>query len=147
MNTPILYALCGIPGAGKTTAAYKINPCAVVHSYDNVPGANRKADTDGSVFNAWVSGIKTDLTAGRDVVCDGTNLTVESRKRLLEQFADVDCVKSLVVLAVPVEECLRRNAGRKHRLPDFVITQSAVMMEAPRDDEGWDHIYLWRDDE
>jgi len=142
-----LYVLCGIPGAGKTTAAYRIDPYAKVHSYDDVFESNRNADINHSSFQTWVSNIRSDLLAERNVVCDSTNLTVLLRKNLLKQFCDIDCEKNLVVFSTPIEECKKRNAGRKRILPDFVITQSAKMMEMPTLDEGWDNIYLWKDDE
>ena len=141
-----LYVLCGIPGAGKSTAAYNIDPEAKVHSYDDIIGANSGKKSFRRVGNTWFENMRNDLLAGYNVVCDSTNLTVKSRQHVLNQFKDIECEKDLVVLATPIEECMRRNEGRKRKVPNFVITQSAKLFEAPTDDEGWDNIFLWEND-
>lgn len=142
-----LYALCGIPGSGKTTLAHQLaeQHNATVNSYDDLPGANTKASMDGSVKQAWLQAIHADLQKGKSVICDGLNLTVAERKELLSYVADIPCEKILVVKIVPLETCLQRNRERKARLPDFVVEQSAERMEAPTKDEGWDAIYLSRE--
>ena len=142
-----LYLLSGIPGSGKTTLAHQLaeQHNAIVHSYDELPGANTKAGMDGSVKQAWLASIREDLQAGKSVICDGLNLTVAERKELLSYVADIPCEKILVVKIVPLETCLQRNRERKARLPDFVVEQSAERMEAPTKDEGWDTIYLSRE--
>lgn len=143
----ILYILSGIPGSGKTTLAHQLaeQHNATVHSYDELPGANTKASMDGSVKQAWLASIREDLQAGKSVICDGPNLTVAERKELLDSFTDIPCKKVLVVKIVPLETCLQRNRERQARLPDFVVEQSAIKMEPPTNDEGWDAIYLSRE--
>lgn len=142
-----LYLLSGIPGSGKTTLAHQLaeQHNAIVHSYDELPGANTKASMDGSVKQAWLASIREDLQAEKSVICDGLNLTVAERKELLSYVADIPCEKILVVKIVPLETCLQRNRERQARLPDFVVEQSAERMEPPTKDEGWDAIYLSRE--
>ena len=142
-----LILLSGIPASGKTTLAHQLaeQHNATVHSYDELPMANTKVSMDGSVKRVWLQAIHADLQDGKNVICDGLNLTVTERKELLSYVADIPCEKILVVKIVPLETCLQRNRERKARLPDFVVEQSAERMEAPTKDEGWDAIYLSRE--
>lgn len=142
-----IYIMSGIPASGKTTLANKLaeQHNAIVHSYDDMLMANTKQSMNGEVKRAWLDGMKSDLLAGRSVVCDGLPLTVKERKELLSNFADIPCEKVLVMKVVPLEICLKRNRERQRRLPDFVIEQSAQKMEAPTKDEGWDKILVYRD--
>lgn len=142
-----LYLISGIPGSGKSTLAYKLaqQHNAIVHSYDDMPGANTRTSMDGSVKQAWLQNIREDLQSGKSVICDGLHLTVAERKELLAQFADIPCQKFLHMKVVPLETCLQRNRERQARLPDFVVEQSAERMEPPTKEEGWDKIYLYKE--
>lgn len=139
--------LTGIPGSGKTTLAHELanQYNAIVHSYDDLPGANTKASMDGSVKQAWIASIREDLQSGKSVICDGLNLTVKERKEILESISDIPCEKILVFKIVPLETCLKRNQERQARLPDFVVEQSARKIEPPTPDEGWDKILVSTD--
>lgn len=142
-----LYLLSGIPGSGKTTLAHRLAEeyGAVVHSYDDLPGAGTKESMDGSVKRAWMEGIRADLNAGRSVIGDGLNLTVRERMELISFIEGIPCGKVLCAKIVPLETCLQRNRERAARLPDFVVTQSAERFEAPSGEEHWDKILVYRD--
>lgn len=141
------YVLCGIPGSGKTTLGNQLaqQHNAVVRSYDDLPGANTKSGMDGNVTRTWLQAIRTDLEAGRSVVCDGINLTGPERKEILSHIADIPCKKVLAVKVIPLEICLQRNAKREARLPDYVLEQAARRLEPPTPEEGWDEIYISRE--
>lgn len=137
------YILSGIPGSGKTTLAKELadQHKAFRLSYDDMPGANTKAD--GSIMEAWLRAICDTLQKGNSVVCDGLILTAADRRKLLSAVADIQCRKVLVYKDVPVDLCLQRNRQREARLPDFVITQAAAKLEPPKAGEGWDEIYVF----
>ena len=137
----ILYALSGLPGSGKTTHAIKLAAelNATVHHFDDMPGANRK-DTNGQAYEEFWRRIRADLSSGKTVVADGIHTSKRSREQLLTAIADIDCRKVLIVMDMPLEECLRRNANRKPRLSDFCILAVHATYEPPTLDEGWDEI-------
>lgn len=139
------YVMTGIPGSGKTTLAKRLaeQHNAIVHSYDDMLGANTKHSMGGEVKKLWIEKMRSDLLTGRSVFCDGLPLTVAERKELLAQFADIPCKKVLIVKIVPLEICLQRNQERHKRLPDFVVEQAARKLEPPAKDEGWDKIYMY----
>ena len=142
-----LCVIAGIPGSGKTTLAQKLAEQygAIVHSYDAIPGANTKASMNGSVKRAWTKAMHDDLRSGKNVVCDGINLTVKDRKEMLSAFADIPCKRVLVGKNVPLEICLQRNRERQSRLPDFVVKQAARLFEPPDKSEGWDEVIVYND--
>lgn len=143
----ICYVLSGIPGSGKSTLAKQLAEQynAIVHSYDDIPGAWGNRDIDGSFYNQWVDNIKADLQNGSSVVCDSTALTSVNRKTFLKELSGFDCKKILVVKVVPVDECLRRNKGRFRKVPEEQIQLTARLLEPPTPDEGWDEILISRD--
>lgn len=143
----ICYVLSGIPGSGKSTLAKQLAEQynAIVHSYDDIPGAWGNRDIDGSFYNQWVDNIKADLQNGSSVVCDSTALTSVNRKTFLKELSGFDCKKVLVVKVTPIEACLQRNANRERRVPDNQIQLTARLLEPPTPDEGWDEILISRD--
>lgn len=142
-----LYVLCGLPGSGKTTLAYQLaqQHDAIVRSIDDIPGSWGNPDIAGTFRKQWMQNIKADLQNGKSVVCDSLALDSVSRKWILKQVSDFDCKKILVVKVVPVDECVRRNAGRIRKVPEDQIRRTAGLLEPPTDAEGWDEIYISRE--
>lgn len=136
-----LTVLCGIPGSGKTTLSEQlsIEQGAVLYCFDKRPGAFSPTKAAGARRQMW-GDIAEDLRAGKSVVCDDLHTRVLLRKNLLTAVSDVDCHKVLVVMTTPFDECLRRNAARKARLPDILIRGINNAYEPPTLDEGWDEI-------
>lgn len=126
----MFYMMMGIPASGKTTKAKQLG--AIVHSYDDILD-----------FRKWIDGMQKELSNGHSVVCDSTNLTVQSRKRILEQL-NIPCKKTLVVMVVLVEECLKRNAGRDAKVDEKIIKDAPKHIEIPTLEEGWDDIIVCR---
>ena len=138
------FVLCGIPGSGKTTLAKQLAEQfdANVHSIDDIPGSWGVPDTEGKNFRTWMDNIKADLRTGKSVVCDSLAVTADSRRWIIKELSGFDCEKILCVKAVPVDVCMCRNRLRDKKLPDDQIRIVARCLEAPTDDEGWDHIFV-----
>lgn len=143
----ILYILCGIPGSGKSTLAQKIavQHTAKLHCYDSLPNAHTTGKTKTVHEQMWRD-IAADLIAGNDVVCDDLHTKTQWRRDILDALYGVECKKILVVMDTPLEECLRRNANRTARLPNFVVCDLHGKYEAPTLDEGWDEIIYVKED-
>lgn len=142
-----IYAMCGIPGSGKTTLATQLaeQHNAIVHSVDDIPGSWGSSDIDGKFRRQWIENIKADLQSGKSVVCDSLALTIASRKWMLKELSGFNCEKILCIKAVPVEVCQQRNKNRNLKVSDEHILLCASVLEPPTKEEGWDKIYVYKD--
>lgn len=142
-----LYVLCGIPGSGKSTLAQQIAvQCnAKLHCYDSLPNAHTTGKTESVHEQMWMA-IANDLQDGFDVVCDDLHTKKQWRRDILDALSGIECRKNLVVMDMPLEKCLRRNANRAACLPDFVVCDLYNKYEIPTLDEGWDEIIHVKED-
>ena len=140
----MLLSICGIPGSGKTTLSRSMaeQRGAVLHTFDDLPGAFIPSRAEDVRAQMWAD-IAADLRAGRPVVCDDLHTLSKWRTGLLQALEGIDCERVLVVMTTPLEECLRRNAGRERRLPDFVLHAVADKFEPPTLAEGWTKIIYY----
>lgn len=136
-----LIVLCGIPGSGKTTLSEQIanEQDVVLHCFDKRQGAFSPTKAP-SVRLQMCEDIAEDLRNGNSVVCDDLHTQSVWRENLLNAVAGTDCRKALIVMTTPLDECLRRNANRKCRLPDAMIHSINGAYEPPTLEEGWDEI-------
>ncbi|MET9220053.1 polynucleotide kinase-phosphatase [Streptomyces sp. NPDC003300] len=122
-----LVVLIGATGSGKSTfAARHFKPTEVISS-DFCRGLVSDDENDQSVsadaFDVlhYIAGKR--LAAGRRTVVDATNVQAESRRELIKLAREYDVLPIAVVLDVPEQVCVARNAGRPDRasLPRHVV--------------------------
>lgn len=134
----MIYVLCGLPGAGKTTISRQLQQQyhAELYCYDEFIKHHNLLDKRQQMFEKIVS----DLRTGKDVILDDLHTCIEWRINLLSAIQNVPCKKVLIVMTTSLEECIRRNSQRTNRLPDFVIYYLNSQYQPPTLDEGWDDI-------
>ncbi|MFF7196576.1 polynucleotide kinase-phosphatase [Streptomyces sp. NPDC008079] len=122
-----LVVLIGATGSGKSTfAARHFKPTEVISS-DFCRGLVSDDENDQSVsadaFDVlhYIAGKR--LAAGRRTVVDATNVQAESRRELIKLAREYDVLPIAVVLDVPEQVCVARNAERPDRasLPRHVV--------------------------
>jgi len=88
------------------------------------------------------------LGAGRSVVVDNTNPTVEDREPLIRQGRGFGARIVGYSFGSEPREALARNARRegKARVPDVAIYATAKKLVSPSPEEGFDEIYCVRID-
>ena len=135
---PHLITLCGAPGSGKSTLSRKI---AEEHNLTRYSFDELECFFYEELINQALDTLET----GRSIILDALFDQVKDRKKLLESVNDINCKKILIVMTTPLEECLRRNAGRLNPLPDFVVKSVHTTFEPPTLEEGWDDIRYYGD--
>ncbi|MEU0393616.1 polynucleotide kinase-phosphatase [Streptomyces sp. NPDC006208] len=122
-----LVVLVGASGSGKSTFARKHFKSTEVISSDFCRGLVADDENDqsasGDAFDVlhYIAGKR--LAAGRLTVVDATNVQSESRRQLIQLARQHDVLPIAIVLDVPEEVCLARNAARPDRadMPRHVV--------------------------
>lgn len=126
--------LVGLPAAGKSTFFRERFAVTHVHvSKDNFPSSRRPAKTQDRM-------VREALEAGRSVVVDNTNASVEERAALLVAAKEYGAQIVAYIFAEKVDACRERNARRegKAHVPLVGIYATAKRMRFPAGDEGFD---------
>lgn len=133
MKQKILYLLCGIPGAGKSTWIKNqiSNYGGVWCSRDIVRFSLIKEDEkyfakEDLVFSTWINEIQSAINnkEGPDnIYVDATHLTPKARDKVLNKLNLQSVELRAVNFILPLETCLKRNGERSGRqlVPDSVI--------------------------
>jgi protein phosphatase len=114
-----LVALVGVSGSGKSTFAREhFGPYEVISS-DFCRGLvsddenNQAATTDAFDVLEYIAGKR--LAAGRLTVIDATNIQKDARRKLVELARAHDVLPVAIVLDLPEQLCIARNAERPER--------------------------------
>lgn len=144
---PTFYMMVGVPGSGKTTYAHRIPNAKVLSSDDirkelGVDGGDKQAH--GRVFAILHERVKEALQNGKDVVYDATNITSFRRKNFLKEINDLAGKKVCIYLAPTLAQAIRQNADRDEPVPEQVVRDMDMKLEAPTFSEGWDEMKLMK---
>ena len=131
-----LVVLCGLAGSGTST--WRREHLAATHVVVSKDLMRSRSGKEARQQRE----IRAALGAGRAVVVDNTNLTREVRAALLALAREFGVPARAVVVHVPVELALERNAQREGpaRVPDGIVRQMAALWEEPVVDEGFDSV-------
>ncbi|MEV7612073.1 AAA family ATPase [Streptomyces sp. NPDC089799] len=131
---PVVHVMTGLPASGKTTAARRLQAESEGRmrrvNLDDLrtmldipaPERGRSHAHEQTVLAVQDAAVRTAVEGGFDVVVDNTHLTPHIPKRLKAALTGHDA--SFVVhdfTGVPVEECVRRDAGRERPVGEEII--------------------------
>ncbi|MGH4020291.1 MAG: AAA family ATPase [Pseudonocardiaceae bacterium] len=161
---PLLIAMVGAPGSGKSTTALAVaaaqEPRAMVLSLDQTRAqvSPFHDPCDQNVTPTAVARLHAELSAylrrGRSVVVDGAHTTCDARLALLAIAAIRRALTVAVVMTPPLAELQRRNATRSTTVgrcgfaswvPDAYLAEchahvAAALPLLPA--EGWDAVVV-----
>lgn len=150
---PRLTLLCGLSASGKSQYIENITwikedireeDKSVILSTDNlrkeICGSVEDQSMNGVVFQKFHNLIRSNLKNDVDVFAEATNITMKSRRAILNIIKGIDCEKVCVVIVKPIGECKRDNIDREHPVPGHVIDKQARKFQIPFLEEGWDKI-------
>lgn len=147
MSKPILYIMCGLSGSGKSSVAAEIqknNENTVIVSSDALReelfGDYEDQKHNKEVFNEFHRRIRANLLNNMNVVADATNLTMKSRRAILNNISDLDVYKICYIIAKPEVLCIVDNNNRPHKVPMDVIFNQKKRFQVPFYNEGFDKI-------
>ena len=147
-----LVVLLGASGCGKSTFAGRHFAETEVVSSDRCRALVADDENDQSAtadaFEVLHLLVAKRLSRGRLTVVDATNVTPDARRPLLDLARRFHVPAVAIVLDLPEEECLRRNAARAgRRVPDEAIQRQAHFLRASvggLSREGFRRVHLLR---
>lgn len=139
--------LIGLPASGKSTVSIELarKYDANVHSSDELRlelfGSYNVQDKNTELFEELHDRIVGDLSSGKSVIYDATNLSMKRRRHFLSQMpSNVENIA--VIVATPIEICLLRDEHRKKKVGSKVINRMWNSFQFPICGEGFDDIKI-----
>ena len=154
-----LWLLVGIPGSGKSTwiknhRLYFSDKYAAI-SRDKIRFSLLKENDDyfskeDQVWKEYLSQTISSLLLNEDTILDATHLNEKSRSKILRALKNylIDFEINAIVINTSLNEALKRNDNRTGRefVPKAQIRRMAAQMTIPTIEEGFDHIYIFNDE-
>ena len=140
--------MVGLAASGKSTKAKEL---AEEHDAEIFSSDSLREEMFGNVndqshnqelFVELHRRIKNRLRGGKSAIMDATNLNYKRRMAFLAELKNITCTKICVVMATPYVECLRRNAERDRKVPEYTIERMYHNINIPYWYEGWDDIKI-----
>ena len=143
-----LIMMVGLVVSGKSFYAQELalKENAIIHSSDELRiemfGDVNVQDKNDEIFRELHRRIKTDLTNGKNVIMDSTNLNYKKRKALLTELKKLNVQKECYFVATPYEKCLEQNRQRERKVPEYVLNRMYKSIFIPQKYEGFDSIEI-----
>lgn len=147
MNKPKLYIMVGLSGAGKSTIAKEIAETeenTIIVSSDAIreelTGKVEDQSKNEEVFKVFHKRIREALENNTNVIADATNITMRSRRAIIENVKGIECRKIAYLIPRPFDQCKLDNLNRQHPVPEEVLDGQLRKFQIPFYEEGWDLI-------
>ena len=142
-----LIILCGLPGSGKSTYAKKyLENDATILSSDKLRkelfNDETNQENNDLVFNTLYARAKDLLASGKNVVIDATNINVFERKRVLDNFKDLNIERICIFIDTNIKKCYEQDNTRHRTVGENVINHFYKILEKPTISEGFDKVQI-----
>lgn len=145
MNKPTLWVMVGLSGSGKSSVAKEIaenNPNTVIVSLNNIreesTGKVEDQSKNEEVFKVFHKRIHEALENNTNVIADATNITMRSRRAIIENVNGIECRKIAYLIPKPFDQCKIGNLNRQHPVPNEVLDKQLRKFQIPFMEEGFD---------
>lgn len=129
---PTFIMMVGLPYSGKSYYAEKLSKeyGAVVHSSDairaEILGDVQDQNNNGKVFEVLHRRVYDDLSNGKSVIYDATNINYKRRMDAIQRLKRIPCEKVCYLMATPFSECVERSKCRERVVPYEVLIASSI---------------------
>ena len=148
-NRPELIVMCGLSASGKSTIAKElaVKHDATIVSSDairkEICGTVADQSKNEEVFKTFHKRIRGYLNNGQSVIADATNITMKSRRTIMENVKGLDIEKICYIIPKKFETCIRDNVNREYPVPKEVIATQRSKFQIPFKEEGFDEIIIY----
>lgn len=139
--------MVGLSGSGKSSVAKEIaenNPNTIIVSLNNIgeelTGDYGNQENNEKVFKVFRKRIRETLENNTNVIADATNITMRSRRAIIENIKGIKCNKIVYLIPKPFDQCKLDNLNRQHPVPEEVLDRQIRKFQIPFYEEGWDLI-------
>lgn len=142
-----LFVMVGISGSGKSYKATEIavQYNAIIVAIDEIekqfPIMKNKELREEKILCRFCNRIRENLERRRNVVADASNISMYSRRRILNVVRSLQVEKICYLMAQSYEDCVR-DSKKKGTGADFIRRQ-IKKYEIPFREEGWDKIEIY----
>ena len=154
MTTPTLIMMVGISSSGKSTRAKelinKYAPAIIISSDDlreELYGDRFNQTHNDEVFAELNRRVKKEILDGNNVIVDAMNITMKSRRGILDNVKDLCCWKMAYIMATRPTVCFRRNGYRNNPLEEKILSFMIARFQIPFYEEGFDYIKIYHETE
>lgn len=148
MNKPKLIIMVGLSASGKSNHCKRLaeDYKAVIVSSDaireEICGNVSDQSNNEEVFKIFHKRIRKYLYEKRNVIADATNITMKSRRAIINNVKKMDVEIIAYIVPKRIEECIRDNVDREHPVPEEVIYKQEKRFQIPFLEEGFDNIII-----
>jgi len=142
-----LYLMCGLSASGKSTLAKELQEKrnANLVSSDGIRAElsfYEDQSRNDEVFRIFHRRIADSLKNGIDCIADATNLTIKSRKTIIDIGKKYDSYVVCELMVTPWVACVARDVEREHSVGEEVIIKQLKRFQVPFFYEGFDEINM-----
>ncbi len=149
MNKPTLWVMVGLSGSGKSSIAKEIaenNTNTTIVSSNSIreelTGDYGNQENNEEVFKVFHKRIRETLENNTNVIADATNITMRSRRAIIENVKGIECRKIAYLIPKPFDQCKIENLSRQHPVPKEVLDKQLRKFQIPFYEEGFDKIQI-----
>lgn len=141
---PTITLLVGLPASGKST--YARNTTTTIVSSDalrvELYGDENDQCHNREVFQVLHARVQMALAHGEDVVVDATNLTMKSRRPLLDIARRYHAAAKTIIMATPFRTVIEWNERRERHVPLEALYACRARFQMPCESEGFQSIEI-----
>lgn len=130
-----VYLMSAVAGSGKDTWINNNLKDIEVISLDDMRRELKIKSTDkkknGQVVQAAKEKAREFLREGKSFIWNGTNITRQLRKQLVDLFLTYGADVEIVYIETPYKTLLKQNHNREHKVPENVIEKMIKKLEVP----------------